>query len=149
MIPKIKFTGTEVLIRNTILLNAAANKAVETALKRVAILIINDAKYMAPVDTGRLRASLTINWTGSPFARAKPVGQVGTGRGGKPGLQGIQDGVGRPEDKNAFYVAAGTNVVYAEDVHDRIPYLWAAFKQNEARIKTELQAALVKGLKKI
>jgi hypothetical protein len=148
MIPKFKIVGTDILIKNTALLTAAASKAAEEALKRVAIIIINDAKYMSPVDTGRLRASLTINWTGSPHARAKPVGQVGTGATGKPGLQGINDGVGRPgSEHKGFFVAAGTNVEYAEEVHNRIPYLWAAFKQNEARIKADLQRALIATLK--
>jgi hypothetical protein len=142
MIPKLKIIGTQMLITNVNLLTAKGIAATEQALKKVAILVINDAKLMAPVDTGRLRASLTVNWSGSQFARAKPVGQVGTGKSGKPGIQGISDGVGRPDDRKGFWVAAGTNVVYAEDVHDRIPYLWAAFKQNEAKIKTELQAAL-------
>lgn len=50
------------------------------------------------IDTGRLRASISVNWSGS-----------GTSR-----MQGA-DGVGEPlkDDENRFTVVVGTNVFYA------------------------------------
>lgn len=68
------------------------------------------AKYHYPsppggvpaVDTGRLRASITVNWSGSGFIR----GEVQA-----PAL--AEEGVGRPvTDLNSFIVVVGTNVEY-------------------------------------
>jgi len=55
------------------------------------------------VDTGRLRASISTNWSGSAMSR----GNVGA-------QADISDGVGKPEEKNGlFRVVVGTNVEYA------------------------------------
>lgn len=68
------------------------------------------AKYHYPsppggvpaVDTGRLRASISVNWNGSDNVR----GEVK-----KPAL--VEEGVGRPEESlNKFIVVVGTNVEY-------------------------------------
>jgi hypothetical protein len=55
------------------------------------------------VDTGRLRSSISFNWTGS-----------GKGRGDTEAGSGKQDGVGQPpsEGSDTFTVVVGTNVVY-------------------------------------
>lgn len=54
------------------------------------------------VDTGRLKASITVNWYGSPYGRARP-------RASKTGKQ--SDGASRPD--KPLTVRVGTNVEYA------------------------------------
>jgi len=144
MKPRVRILGTELLVANCNLMPPKVRKAAENELLKIAYIIDNDGKEMCPVKTGRLRASNTVNWTGSAFVRAKPVGGVG----GEGAFQGINDGVGRPgADLKGFWVAIGTNVAYAQEVHDRIPYLWAAMKKNEASIKMRLTTAIARGLR--
>lgn len=65
--------------------------------------IEKDAKHMVRVDTGRLRSSISVNWTGSGMAEGK------IGNKAEPG-----DGVKQPTSKpNEFTVVVGTNVNYA------------------------------------
>ena len=137
-----RFLGTSLFVTNANLMPPKVRMAAEQQLIRFGYTVANNGKIFCPVMTGRLRASVTVNWSGSPFNRAKPVGRVS----GQGATQGINDGVGRPEDPKGFWVAVGTNVGYAEEVHDRIPFLWAAFKQDEAKFRKGLSSALMKAL---
>jgi hypothetical protein len=64
--------------------------------------IEGDAKRNCPVDTGRLRSSISTNWTNSGMATGKVDGRIQS------------DGIGNPanSDKDKFTVVVGTNVVY-------------------------------------
>ena len=74
-------------------------------MKEVGFSIEGDAKKTVPVDTGRLRASLSTNWSGSPLSQ----GRTGTKAMGN-------DGVGRPIGPPGLVVVVGTNVKYAAAV---------------------------------
>lgn len=138
--PTVQFRGTEVVVKNCRRVSAKVAMAVQVASKRAGYKIANEAKGMCPVDTGRLRASLTVNWTGSGMARP-PVKQ---GSEDPKNPSQLDDTVGKPEGMPGFHVAVGTNVEYSEDVEDRSPYLWPAFAMHKEEFKGEL-AILLRG----
>lgn len=146
---QVQVKGTEALIKNLHRLSPKVRDGVEKAGKVVGMMVLNDAKYMCPVDTGRLRASISINWTGSGRAHGEVRGNV-EARAGKKGLSS-EDGVGSPESEypKGFVVVVGTNVEYAEDVEDRSPYLWPAFAMNEGKYLTMMTAILKMELERI
>ena len=128
-------SGTEAVI--TGLHNAGINvrQAAHMAVLVTAFLIMNDAKMMVSVDTGRLRASISVNWTDSGMTRGKTSGAINAKAVAKTGNlpDPAEDGVGGPEmggytSAFGFYAVVGTNVVYAEAVENRAtPYLTPAW----------------------
>lgn len=106
-------------------------------------LIEGSAKRYCPVQTGRLRASISTNWTGSGLGRRPGDRAIRT----RSGMQQFYaDGVGEPPDEgpDIFTVAVGTNVFYAPFVEigtvrcGATPFLRAAFYENLPRIKKVL-----------
>ena len=112
----------------------------EQKMIKAGFMIANDAKRMVKVDTGRLRSSISVNWTGSGMAE----GEIGDKA--KPG-----DGTKQPTSKpDEFTVVAGTNVKYARRLEygfigkDKLgrhynqaarPYLRPALAKNLSKIK--------------
>ncbi len=95
------------------------------------------------VDTGRLRASITSNWTGSGMERAKietPVPETKS-----------DDGVGQPKEK--LHGVVGTNVEYAKDLETGKesrnlkprPYLRPALERQRGKILELYKNRLNKG----
>ena len=134
MKPKIKLIGMGLLIENFRKLGVGVKYQVEQEMIRMGLGVQNKAKAYCPVLTGRLRASTTTNWSHSGIARkaTKPPA--------KP-----NDGVGQPSGKG-FQVAVGTNVIYSEPVHKRVPYLRAAYNEVEKVYIKKLELAMAKGL---
>ena len=109
------------------------------------MIVEASAKDNCPVDTGRLRASITTNWSGSNMARAvitKPAKETET-----------DDAVGEPSssDPSMPVVVVGTNVKYAPDVEylterkhnvGRAPFLYPAFAENQDRILEKVTKAV-------
>jgi len=98
-------------------------QTVEAAIKRCIMQIQRSSKQMCPVDTGRLRASISSNWSGSGLSFGKVTSKA----------QEI-DGVEQPPDEKGVFVGVtGTNVEYAESVEmgngmsNPQPYLRPAF----------------------
>lgn len=139
MKPSIKFLGTGVLIQQSQMLTTEMRQAAEKELKKVGFKIANDGKKYCPVQTGRLRASITVNWSGSGKVRADGGDSID-----QPHF--VNDGVGQPLSGQGmgFVVVVGTNVEYSEPVHDRIPYLLAAFRDAHAGALHDLKMALAK-----
>jgi len=93
--------------------------AIEEALVTSALIVERDAKINAPVDTGRLRVSLS--YTTEDFGTDNPAVTIGT---------------------NTVYAAAqefGTSRIPAH------PFLFPAFNNNKQRILKELAKAMRKG----
>lgn len=91
----------------------------------IGFLIEKKAKRFCPVDTGRLRASISTNWSNS-----------GMGRGVVGNEAKEEDGIGNPRtDKGKFVVVIGTNVKYAPFIEfgtskmGNTPFMRAAFEQ--------------------
>lgn len=80
--------GTGDAVSARVSTDALIGPALKQALQRSAIMVQNDAKVFAPVDTGRLRASITHALDSRPVP---------------------------------LYATVGTNVAYAERVHDGTP----------------------------
>lgn len=84
-------------------------QAVRDTLKRAGFKVETQAKLNlaanGSVQTGRLRSSVSTNWTGSGQARGK------TSLPAKSG-----DGVSQPTERSGFFVFVGTNVQYARRV---------------------------------
>ena len=106
-----------------------ANNIVVTPLKKklvaIGFEIEREAKRLCPVDTGRLRASISTNWSNSGMSE----GNVGSGAE-------VDDGVGNPGvEENKFTVVVGTRVTYAPFVEfgtsrmGNTPFMRAAFEQ--------------------
>lgn len=134
MIPKVKLIGMGILIQNFHKLSMATQYQIEQELIKMGIETENRAKIYCPVITGRLKASTTTNWSLSGKIRAK---------GGAKAK--ANDGVGQPHGKG-FQVAVGTNVIYAEPVHKRTPYLRAAYNEVEKLYLKKLELAMAKGI---
>lgn len=98
----IKVTGVKETLGNLKKYQVIKTEAVKIALKETGFKVQGDAKKNCPVDTGRLRASLSTNWSGSPLSE----GRVGT-------KAQAEDGVGRPLGPPGLVVVTGTNVNYA------------------------------------
>ena len=67
----IKVKGVNEVIANLKKYQVVKTGAVKIALKEVGFSIEGDAKKTVPVDTGRLRASLSTNWSGSPLSQGR------------------------------------------------------------------------------
>lgn len=107
------------------------------AVKKGCFMVEGDAKGFCVVDTGRLRSSISSNWTGSGMAKGRVGGQA------KP-----DDGIGQPTKKLTGVV--GTNVEYARRIEfgflgmtdslgrtffqPSLPYLRPALHKNEKKI---------------
>jgi phage gpG-like protein len=100
----VKIEGLDALFSNLQEWGKRKQAKMQQALKWVAADIERDAKSMCPWQTGRLRASISYNWTDS-----------GKGFGSVDGKADTADGVGQPTDVPAggFAVVVGTNVEYA------------------------------------
>lgn len=77
-------------------------QAVKDRLKKQAFKVELAAKEMAPVLTGRLRASISTNWSGSNMNEGKTGAQAQSG-----------DGIKRPDGPPELVYVVGTNVIYA------------------------------------
>ena len=88
------------------------------------------------VDTGRLRASISTNWSNSGMDRGRVDGKADTG-----------EGVGQPKDPLRFHVYVGSNVQYAgwlefgtRRIAER-PFMRPAFDQIRGRVASMLKSA--------
>lgn len=116
------------------------NNRALTAVKKCCIKVETDAKKMAPVQYGRLRASITHNYTGSGIQRSNVDNST-------TGTQ-QNDGIGNPGgDKENIKGVVGTNVHYGP--HQEFgtrhmpahPYLRPALHQNEQYIRNSMNQA--------
>jgi HK97 gp10 family phage protein len=98
----VKVEGVDKILANLQKWQFIKVEAIKIALKETGFKVEAAAKEMCPVDTGRLRASISTNYTGS---------SMGRGKISSPAV--AEDGVGRPEDSGDFAVVVGTNVKYA------------------------------------
>ncbi len=109
---------------------AAAAAGVSSDLIKAGFMIEKDAKHFVKVDTGRLRSSISVNWTGSGMAEGKIENKAKSG-----------DGIKQPTSKpDEFTVVVGTNVNYA------IPQEYGTSKQSG---HAYLRPALAKNLDEI
>jgi len=136
MQPTVEIKGMEAFVKNCKRISKEAQEKFKKVVIQNAYEVERDAKQMCPVDTGRLRGSLSTNWTGSATKRGKTD---------SPAM--ADDGVGRPEfGKANFFAAVGTNVEYADYVEHWRPYLWTAFFTNvnwkyfEGKIRTAMES---------
>ena len=102
-------------------------KAGTDAVSKACFMVEGDAKYFCPVDTDRLRSSISSNWTGSGMDKGKVDSQAKA-----------EDGVGRPTKELTGVV--GTNVDYG-------PYLELGTSKMKPR--PHLRVGLHKNEKKI
>jgi len=80
-------------------------QAVKDRLKKQAFKVELLAKQMCPVKTGRLRASISTNWSGSDMGEGKIGAQAKSG-----------DGIKRPDGPPELVCVVGTNVKYARRI---------------------------------
>jgi len=139
----VKVTGTEKVSANLKRWQVVKKKAIEDVTKETGLRIEADAKReitrRRAVDTGRLRASISTNWTGSgsPF--------------GKTGSQATEsDGVGQPSAEKGFTAAVGTNVFYGPYIEFGTykmrarRFLWPAYIANQGQYITRIKQILGK-----
>ena len=151
MKPTFKVTGYAAVTEGLRKASVRVKDKARDVIKAVAFDVQKAAKQLVPVDTGRLRASLSVNWTGSGMDRGKVIGKTKPKMGHKPSSP--RDGVSQPNDKGGFYAAVGTNVEYGPSIeyggtsggaHSMAPqpYLWPALAMNKAKLKQKLELAL-------
>ena len=107
----------------------------KTNMERACLTVERDAKIKCPVDTGRLRASMThrLSTDSGRATISNPVNNE------------ADDGIEAPKSNGSVIVGAvGTNVNYAPIVELGLgqvaqPYLHPALHQNEAKIKQILE----------
>ena len=101
-------------------------QAIKDRLKKQAFKIELSAKEICPYDTGRLSASISTNWAGSPMGEGKIGGKAKSG-----------DGVKKPTGPKELVYVIGSNVEYAEGVEhgtskrEGTPYLFPAYFMHE------------------
>lgn len=106
----VKMTGIETLRENVSRIIKTTPTATMKGVKRIAFKIETQAKLnitaLGAVDTGRLRASISTNWTGSGISRGKVDSKAKA-----------EDGVGPPQTKkDVFSATTGTNVEYGRRI---------------------------------
>lgn len=101
----VKLTGTQELLAKLKKWQIIKKEACAIALKEVGFKVETQAKANTPVDSGRLRASISTNWSGSGMSQGKTGGQAKSG-----------DGIGQPAGEKGLTVVVGTNVEYSEFV---------------------------------
>jgi HK97 gp10 family phage protein len=100
---------------------------IEKGTRKCGLRIEREAKQMCRVDTGRLRASISTNWTDSGMSRGKVDAKANS-----------EDGVSQPNGK--FVVVVGTNVEYAHWLEfgtfkmDARPFLFPAYEMNIGKL---------------
>lgn len=98
----VKVEGVEKTLANLKKWQVVKRQAVEDVGKVIGFKIERQAKAGCPVWSGRLRASMSTNWSGS-----------GMDRGRVDGSAGGNDGVGQPEGEKGLVTVVGSNVSYA------------------------------------
>ena len=134
----ISFTGQKMVAKNLRKVDIKTRRKGREGVLAVGWMIHNDAKYMCPIDTGRLRASTSVNWSGSGLNVGKTQSPAKT-----------EDGVGNPGQKLFwFWVVVGTNVEYAEKVDKfSAPYLTGAYIMNKSKFMAVVGAMTKQGLR--
>ena len=100
-----RLVGLEDAIKRLKKWQIVKTQAVKDRLKKQAFKIELLAKESVPVDTGRLRASISTNWAGSGMSEGKTGGQAEAG-----------DGAGQPQGPKELVYVVGTNVKYARRI---------------------------------
>ena len=125
----IDVTGIPEAIANIKWYQIVKQQAIKDILLEHGFKIESYAKELVPVDTGRLRASISTNWSGS-----------GRGEGRTDSKAEPGDGVGQPQGKPGMTVVVGSNVSYApfqEHGTKRMkprPYLHPAYFMYEGEV---------------
>jgi HK97 gp10 family phage protein len=135
----IELEGVEKLLDNLKRYQIVKTEACRNVLKAAGFAIATDAKRYCPVLTGRLRASLSVNWSSSGMTRGKVNGKAEA-----------EDGVGQPAGKPGLVVVVGSNVQYAPYVEEGsryMParhYLFRAYRDHRDKIEQRLKDILGK-----
>lgn len=115
--------------------NAVSNN-INEALTEIGERGVNYLKLETPVDTGRLRQSMSYTTDGKVY---RPLGHD------------TEDTLRASADKESVYI--GTNVIYAPSVEYRSTngsagFMYRAYKQLKKRAPQILEQAMQKGMKK-
>ena len=137
-------TGISETLKKMAEMNSKLEKKIVTSAIKAGFKVEADAKYYCPVDTGRLRSSISTNWNGSGMGEGKIQAKAEAG-----------DGIKQPptEGDAIITVVVGTNVKYARAVEmgtsrmKRVPYLSQAYYQNIGYIKEHVKNAVIEGIK--
>jgi HK97 gp10 family phage protein len=116
----IKVIGAQLIIKELVKRAKESNNALHKAVTKAALIVEAEAKKLAPVDTGRLRASITHD------VRENVLGEI-HGR------------VGTNVDY-AIHVEFGSGANYAQN---RQPFLNPALSKNFGRIQKIMSNAVV------
>jgi len=140
---EVKMVGTEIAKKDIKKWTKEKTEEVKAILLKTGFKVETSAKEMAPVLTGRLRGSISVNWSGSG---------LGEGKVKNPAKKG--DGVDEPPGPKGLVVAVGSNVKYARRREhgfvgkDKLgrrynesgkPYLYPAFFMHEGDIEKALK----------
>lgn len=134
-----KVEGVPELLKNLKSWQAIKREACSDALKRGGFKVETLAKQLCAVDTGRLRASISVNWAGSGMDEGKVDSKAQAG-----------DGIKEPGGQKGLVVVTGTNVIYAPFVEYGTvkmpgrPYLYAAYFSYEGEIIMDIERILSK-----
>jgi len=116
---EIKIEGQEQLAAKFKKISKTASNEVEQALINSALMVERDAKIKVPVDTGRLRQSITHQ--DENFGSQNPAVKVGT---------------------NVDYAP---HIEYGTSKQSAKPFLRPAFEENKQKILKEIAKAMRKG----
>ena len=140
----VKVTGIAEAVQNLKRYQSIKTEAVKTALKRGALNVERAAKEIitekGAVDTGRLRASITVNWAGSPSPRAS----IKNPSRAKKNPSRPDDGAGKPTGPKELVFVVGSNMTYApviEHGSKKMParsYLYSAYFMYEGQIVKDI-----------
>lgn len=136
---EIRLEGVEKVLGNLKRYQVIKTEACRQVLKAAGFAIATDAKRYAPVKSGFLRGSISVNWSGSGIDRGKVDPPA------KP-----DSGIGQPSGKPGLVVVVGSNLFYApfQEYGTRyIPakhYLFRAYRDHRNKIEQRLKEILGK-----
>ena len=139
---KTKITGEKIVLANIKKMEKKFPREFKKIVTKAVIKGESLAKQRVPVDTGRLRASITHTISGGVGGRNISFANKRTGS--TESVQGIQAPIS--SGKNKTVGAFGTNVKYAKKVEENKPYLIPAW-QKAIRLFVKLLNKDIKRLK--
>lgn len=149
-----KLSRRENLLAKMAAMPPAVRSAIRQALAEGADMIADEARRLAPKDTGKLRDSIKQTWGGGKARYSSLAG--GTDGGGDPDLTVIIS-AGNSGVRYAHLVEFGTaphlnGGLFAGSRHPGTapqPFFYPAYRANRRRVKARISRATTRAVKKV
>lgn len=147
-----KFTRREALLKKMAAMPPAVRSAIKQALAQSADELTDQMRRFAPVDSGKLRESITQTWGGGKVRYSS----LSSANGGDPDLT-VVISAGNSAVRYAHLVEFGTaphlnGGLFAGSRHPGTapqPFFFPVFRANRRRIKSRISRATTKAVREV